>query len=189
MMTSYRLRNILIAVGLAVAAALLTVFYVSNYKSSVRSNSETVSVLVASQDIPQGLWVLGRQQEHAHDAGSRAGDRRGDLEADGHPEPHRDAADLHRRAGDSRRFGPWQGQRPHSSRARTAIQFDGEPNQILAGILRPGDHVDIVANVKFPAEDSQKHFTKVVPSRRHCSRTSDQWTRPHRSSTRAVPTG
>ena len=56
---TYRLRNILIAVGLAVVAALLTVFYVSNYKSSVRSNSETVSVLVAAQDIPQGM--LGQQ--------------------------------------------------------------------------------------------------------------------------------
>ena len=51
---SYRLRNILIAVGLAVVAALLTVFYVSNYKSSVRSDAETVSVLVAAQDIPRG---------------------------------------------------------------------------------------------------------------------------------------
>ena len=56
---TYRLRNILIAVGLAVVAALLTVFYVSNYKSNVRADSETVSVLVAARDIPQGM--LGPQ--------------------------------------------------------------------------------------------------------------------------------
>ena len=56
---TYRARNILIAVVLAGVAALLTVFYVSNYKSNVRSSSETISVLVAAQDIPQGM--LGSQ--------------------------------------------------------------------------------------------------------------------------------
>ena len=56
---TYRARNILIAVVLAGVAALLTVFYVSNYKSNVRSDAETISVLVAAQDIPQGM--LGSQ--------------------------------------------------------------------------------------------------------------------------------
>ena len=56
---TYRARNILIAVVLAGVAALLTVFYVSNYKSNVRTDAETVSVLVAARDIPQGM--LGSQ--------------------------------------------------------------------------------------------------------------------------------
>ena len=49
---TYRVRNIGIAVALAVVAALLTTFYVTNYKKSVQSGAEAVTVYVASRDIP-----------------------------------------------------------------------------------------------------------------------------------------
>ncbi len=169
---TYRLRNILIAVGLAVVAALLTVFYVSNYKSSVRSDSETVSVLVAAQDIPQGtLGSAGHREEDAGDAGDPAqGDRqRHDLEARGHLGPDRHAADLHRRAGDGTPLRPdleAAGVRDQLKGTYRAMQIKGDTNQILSGVLRPGDHVDVVGNIKFPSEDSPKHFSKVVLQRR-----------------------
>ena len=44
---TYRVRNIFIAVGLAVVAALLTTFYVANYKRHVRQAESTVTVLSA----------------------------------------------------------------------------------------------------------------------------------------------
>src|SRR5436305_13284881 len=51
---TYRLRNIAVAVGLALVAALLTTFYVANYKRHVQQSESTVTVYVAKRDIPQG---------------------------------------------------------------------------------------------------------------------------------------
>src|SRR2546426_983568 len=51
---TYRLRNIGIAVALAVVAALLTTFYVTNYKRTVRHGEQKVPVYVASHDIALG---------------------------------------------------------------------------------------------------------------------------------------
>ena len=48
---TYPVRNIFVAVGLAVVAALLTTFYVANYKRHVRQ-ADTVTVYVAKKDIP-----------------------------------------------------------------------------------------------------------------------------------------
>src|SRR2546422_10709312 len=48
---TYRTRNIVIAVALAVMAALLTSLYVSNYKRNVRSAEANVTVYVAAHDL------------------------------------------------------------------------------------------------------------------------------------------
>ena len=166
-MTSYRLRNILIAVGLAVVAALLTVFYVSNYKSSVNSDSETVSVPVAAQDIPLG--TLGSEVVSRNMLTTQEIPRKAIVNGaiSGPADITNLIATQPIYIGEqvtARRFGPVSeaGVRTQLKGTYRAIQFKGEPNQILAGVLRPGDHVDVVANVKFPAEDSQKHYTKVV---------------------------
>jgi len=51
---TYRIRNIAVAVGLALVAALLTTFYVANYKRHVRQTESTVTIYVAKRDIPPG---------------------------------------------------------------------------------------------------------------------------------------
>ena len=51
---TYRLRNIGIAIALAVVSALLTTFYVTNYKRSVQHGESKVPVYVASRDIALG---------------------------------------------------------------------------------------------------------------------------------------
>src|SRR6476469_4214580 len=51
---TYRIRNIAVAVGLALVAALLTTFYVTNYKRHVRQTESTVTIFVAKRDIPAG---------------------------------------------------------------------------------------------------------------------------------------
>ena len=61
---SYRLRNIGIAVALAVLAALLTIFYVTNYKKSVQQGEDLVPVWVAARDVAVGT------------PGAEVGDRR-----------------------------------------------------------------------------------------------------------------
>ena len=52
MHTTNRLWHVVAAVGLALLAAMLTTFYVANYKKSVQHNETQVTVLVASKDIP-----------------------------------------------------------------------------------------------------------------------------------------
>lgn len=164
---TYRVRNIVIAVGLAVVAALLTVFYVSNYKSSVRSDSETVSVLVASQDIPLG--TLGSQVVTRKMLATQEIPRKAIVNGTiSKPEDIKNLiATQPIYIGEqvtARRFGPVSeaGVRTQLKGTYRAMQIEGDPNQILAGVLRPGDHVDVVASVKFPTEESSKHFTKVV---------------------------
>ncbi|MGZ4382335.1 MAG: hypothetical protein ACXVZ3_13045, partial [Gaiellaceae bacterium] len=51
---TYRVRNIGIAVALAVLAALMISYYVTNYKRHVQHGASDVSVLVATKDIPVG---------------------------------------------------------------------------------------------------------------------------------------
>src|SRR5512132_2306693 len=51
---TYRARNILVAVALALVAALLTTFYVTNYKKNVQTGEANVKVFVAAQDVPAG---------------------------------------------------------------------------------------------------------------------------------------
>ena len=51
---TYRIRNIGIAVALAIVAALLTTFYVTNYKRTVQHGEQRVPVYVASHDIALG---------------------------------------------------------------------------------------------------------------------------------------
>ena len=166
---TYRLRNILIAVGLAVVAALLTVFYVSNYKSTVRSDAETVSVLVAAADIPQGM--LGQQiiekkllttQEIPRKAivnGTIA--KPEDISGLIATQPIYIGEQV-----TARRFGPLEAAGVRDSLRGTyrVMQIMGDDAQLLQGVLRPGDHVDFVASIKYPSEDSQKHFSKVVLS-------------------------
>jgi pilus assembly protein CpaB len=164
---TYRLRNILIAVGLAVVAALLTVFYVSNYKSSVRADSETVTVLVAKQDIPLGTLgsqvvsqkMLATEQIPRKAIVSGTISKPEDIQSLIATQPIYIGEQV-----TARRFGPVEeaGVRTQLKGTYRAIQIKGDPNQILAGVLRPGDHVDVVSSVKFPDEASQKHFTKVV---------------------------
>src|SRR2546430_10772169 len=51
---TYRVRNIAIAVVLAALAALMTSYYVTNYKRHVQQGEKHVQVYVASHDIPAG---------------------------------------------------------------------------------------------------------------------------------------
>jgi hypothetical protein len=51
---TYRLRNIAVAVGLALVAALLTTFYVANYKRHVRQSESTAGGVCRQRDVPQG---------------------------------------------------------------------------------------------------------------------------------------
>src|SRR6058998_3051177 len=62
---TYRIRNIVIAVGLALVAMMLTLFYVTNYKRSVQHNASSVQVYVAARDISSGVTGADLVKQHA----------------------------------------------------------------------------------------------------------------------------
>ena len=144
---TYRLRNIAIAVALAVLAAMMTSFYVKQQKQDIQQGQVLTTVWVAKSDIP---------------AGSVGDDITGQLES---TEVAKSAVtpgaivqpeDLAGKvsaetiyAGEQvslLRFSTEeaQGIRAQISGNLRAIQIPGDANQLLVGTLKAGDHVDIV---------------------------------------------
>lgn len=164
---TYRVRNILIAVGLAFVAGLLTLFYVTSYKHRVDRGQQNVTVLVASKDIPAG--TLGSQVIADHMLSKTQVARKAVV-----PGPISDPKQIASQIvtqpiyqGEqvtARRFGPITeaGIRTQLRGTQRAMQIKGDQYQLLAGTLHAGDHVDVVSSVKVPDEGSSKHYTRVV---------------------------
>ena len=149
---TYRVRNIGIAVALAAVAALMTSFYVTNYKRHVQRGEDHVTVLVAKHDIP---------------AGTAGSDVAGELSATEVPRRSvvpgaiSSADEVKDKVVSQQVFaGEQVTTNRFSSVAQTgvqgqlkgtmrAFQVQGDGNQTLAGTLKDGDHVDVVATFNY----------------------------------------
>lgn len=150
---TYRVRNIVIAVGLALAAGLLSIMYVSNYKAHVQHQEKTVSVFVAKNDIPVGTTGADIVRRHLLTTADVATKSvvPGAISDQGQvanlvttqPILAKEQITL-RRFANKTELGP----RAQLHGTLRAVSIEGDPSQILAGILKPGDHVDIVASFK-----------------------------------------
>lgn len=162
---TYRIRNILIAVGLALVAMMLTLFYVTNYKRSVQKSTSGVPVYVAAKDIPAGtpgadIAKNGLRVETVQKRDVVAGAISSPSNVSGLVL----AAPLY--AGEQvtlRRFSDVaaQGIRSELKGTLRAVQIAGDSNQLLAGTLAAGDHVDLVANLRLDA-NSTATATRIV---------------------------
>lgn len=149
MNTTNRFWHIAAAAGLALLAVLLTTFYVTNYKRHVQHGESQVTVLVASKDIPadtagseivSGKWLTEEtvaRRQVVPGAISNVDQVRGLI------------ATQPTYAGEqvtARRFGTpsERGVRAQIQGTQRAVQLAGDANQVLAGTLRVGDHVDII---------------------------------------------
>jgi Flp pilus assembly protein CpaB len=149
MNTTNRLWHVVAAVGLALLAVLLTTFYVTNYKRHVQHGESQVTVLVAAKDIPvdtpgsellSGGWLtketVARRQVVPGAVSS--------------PEQVRGLIATNEIfAGEQvtrHRFGTpsERGVRAQLKGTQRVVQVSGDQNQLMAGTLRAGDHVDIV---------------------------------------------
>jgi Flp pilus assembly protein CpaB len=163
---TYRARNILVAVALALVAALLTTFYVTNYKRNVQSGEDTVKVFVAAQDVPAGTpgsELVKKKLLTEENVAKRTVV----------PGAISDPEQVQRLvltqpvyAGEqvtARRFGSLQQQGIQAKLKGTlrAFQLPGDQNQLLAGTLKDGDHVDLVAAVK-PDPSKDERVTRIV---------------------------
>jgi Flp pilus assembly protein CpaB len=166
---TYRVRNIGIAVALAAVAALLTSFYVTSYKRHVQRGEDQVTVLVAKHDIAEGT----PGGEAAHGLVSEQVPRRSVVPGaiSSRDQIQNLVATQKTLEGEqvsTRRFSPVaeRGPRADLKGNLRAMQIQGDVNQTLAGTLRNGDHVDVVATFKyhFASGASQDNFsaTRVV---------------------------
>ena len=163
---TYRLRNIGIAIALAVVAALLVSFYVSNYRRTVQQGEEGVTVYVASGDIAAGTSgsevveqeLLQAQEVERRNVTPGAVSNPTDIEALVAAGPIYKGEQI-----TTRRFTASQekGLRTELKGTTRAIQVPGESHQLLAGILRAGDRVDVVGSWNVP-ESATRHFSRTI---------------------------
>ena len=163
---TYRLRNITIAIALALVAALLTSFYVSNYQRNVRADETNVVIYTASRDIPAGTpgaSVIKQGMLKKAEIVRRSvvpGSISNPEQLDGL------VATEQIYAGEqitSRRFSAPSERGIHAQLKgpQRAISVSGDKQQLLAGVLRDGDRVDMVATFSAP-ENMQLHFSRLV---------------------------
>lgn len=172
---TYRARNIAVAVVLAVVAALLTGFYVTSYKSNVQHSEAHVSVLVATKDIPAGTSsadvvskkYMAEQQVLRRSVVPGAISDPKQIEGRVATQPIYVGEQV-----SARRFNPVSqaGVQSFLKGNMRAFQVEGDPNQLLAGTLKPHDHVDVVANMKykfvnFRATSDSQNTEDLVASR------------------------
>jgi Flp pilus assembly protein CpaB len=147
---TYRVKNITIAIALAVLAALLTMFYVTNYQRNVRQDETNVPIWVAKKDIPAGTSGADIERKGLLEKSEIV--RRSVVPgAISNPDQ---VADLVTSqpiyAGEqvsTRRFStPSQrGIKAQLTGVQRAIEIPGDQHQLLVGTLKTGDKVDVVA--------------------------------------------
>ena len=149
---TYRLRNIAIAVALAVLAAVIVSFYVKQQKQDLQRGQTLTAVYVAKEDIPAGtpgseIASKVERVEVAKDASAPGAIvRPEDLEGKVSTEQiyANEQVSLLRFANPTE-----QGVRAKLSGTLRAVQVPGDEHQLLAGTLKDGDRVDLVANMKY----------------------------------------
>ncbi|MGH3001860.1 MAG: Flp pilus assembly protein CpaB [Gaiellaceae bacterium] len=156
---TYRVRNIVIAIVLAIAAAMLSLFYVANYKRHVQHSVSTVGVYVAKSDIPVGtsgadivkhhLMVTSQIAQRSVVPGSISNPDQVQNLVTTAPIYTGEQVTL-RRFADNAELGP----RAQLHGTLRAINIEGDPAQTLAGTVKPGDHVDMVATWNCGGSDS-----------------------------------
>jgi Flp pilus assembly protein CpaB len=165
---TYRVKNITIAVALALVAALLTSFYVTNYQRNVRQDETNVPIWVAKSDIPAGSTGADIQRKGMLEKSEIV--RRSVVPgAISNPDQVAELVTTQPIfAGEqvsTRRFStPSQrGIKAQLTGVQRAIQVDGNEHQLMAGVLKVGDKVDLVATFKAGgAAGSAPDFTRIV---------------------------
>jgi Flp pilus assembly protein CpaB len=161
---TYRLRNIAIAVALAVLAAMIVSFYVKQQKQDLQRGQTLTAVYVAKEDIPVGT------------AGADVADKvtRVEVAKDAAaPGAIVDPSDLEGKVSTEQiyaneqvtllRFASptEQGIRAQLSGTLRAIQVPGDEHQLLADTLRDGDRVDVVGSWNVP-ESAKNHYSRTI---------------------------
>jgi Flp pilus assembly protein CpaB len=165
--TTTRLRNLALPIGLAVLAAVLVGVYVISYRNSVNHGAGMTNVLVASRDIPAG--TNGAAVAAGGYLGTESVPRRAVV-----PGSIVSAAPLTSLVAGTtiykgeqvtlRQFVPiaQSGDFAQFSGRERLVVVPGDPNQLLAGTVSAGDRVDVVANVRYHIGGFARSTARVV---------------------------
>lgn len=161
---TYRLRNIAIAVALAVLAAMIVSFYVKQQKEDLQRGQTLTAVYVAKEDIPEGTAgadVANKvtRVEVAKDAvAPGAIVQPEDLEGKVSTQTiyANEQVTLLRFADPTA-----QGIRSQLSGTLRAMQVPGDEHQLLSGTLKDGDRIDVVGSWNVP-ESAKNHFSRTI---------------------------
>ncbi len=164
---TYRLRNIVVAVALALVAALLTSFYVTNYQRSVRKDETNVQVYVAKRDIPLGMsgselaskGLLERTELVRRSVVPGAISSPDQLEQLVAVQPSFAGEQI-----TTRRFAvpEARGIQAQLKGTQRAVAVPGDQQQLLVGTLKTGDRVDLVADFKTDDEATAVRYSRIV---------------------------
>jgi Flp pilus assembly protein CpaB len=146
---NYRAKNIGIAIGLAALAAILTSVYVVNYKRHIQHGEGKVTVLVAAKDIPAGTAGADiiDQKMLKEQTVPRKSVVAGAISTPDQLAQYVATQDVYEgEQVSTRRFAPpsEQGIRAQIKGTQRAYQLPGNSDQLLAGTIQAGDHVDVV---------------------------------------------
>jgi len=167
-LSRYRVRNTLVAGALAVVGALLVVAYVTSYRNSVTRGAGLVSVYVAAHDIPQG--TDGATATGAGDFRRETVLRRNLVSgAISNPSQIANLAAAQTIfAGEQVTVKQFrsiaeQGTLAEIAGNLRAITVPGTNSQVLAGIVKAGNRVDVLANVKYSVKGGQSQsVTRII---------------------------
>jgi pilus assembly protein CpaB len=164
---NYRVKNIGIAVALAALAAILTSVYVVNYKRHVQHGEGKVTVLVAARDIPAGTSGAEIIEQHMlkEETVPRKAVVAGAISSPSDLSQYIATQDVYKdEQVSTRRFAPpkEQGIRAQIKGTQRAYQVEGNAHQLLAGTLKAGDHVDVVASWEVTVPGANGKDTTVV---------------------------
>ncbi len=161
----YRARTLGLAALLALAALLLTLGYVRSYKGAVDASVQTGVALVAGRDIEPGTpaeslggrgVLVPKRVTRVPGAVTSVRELEGLVVA----EPIYAGEQV-----TVRRFRPAgeQGVRAELNGTARAVVVSGDRTQLLAGLVRSGDRVDVLAAVRRAREGGgEEAVTKVV---------------------------
>ncbi len=160
----YRVKNISIAIALALVAAMLTSFYVTNYQRNVREDETNVKVFVAARDIPAGTpgTEIARMLQKSEIVrrnvvpGAISNPAQVDELVATQPIYAGEQVSTRRFATPAER-----GVRAQIKGTMRAFQVPGDEHQLLADTLRAGDRIDVIASVKVDSE-KDVHATRII---------------------------
>lgn len=161
---TYRIRTVVLAVGLALIGALLVTLYVANYKKHVQQGEQSVQVYVAARDLPAGtpgselgsggLLVTHEVARRSVVPGAISNPSQVASLTLTQPVYAGEQVTL-RRFGTAKQLGI----RAELKGTLRAVEVSGDTTQLLAGTLKTGDHVDLVGNFK---PDQGSPFARIV---------------------------
>jgi len=166
-LSRYRLRNTLVATGLALVGVVFVLLYVSGYRKDIQHGAALAQVFVAARDIPEGTTGTAL-------AGGGYLKRASVLRRNVVPGAISSTDQIADQAvagiivaGEQvtvKQFRPvaQQGVLASISGNQRAMTIPGDSNQLLSGIVKDGDHVDVVVNVRYGISAPRGTLSRVV---------------------------